>query len=260
MSAAPRVPRVDGGPSDVRPIAYFSAEFGVHESLRVYSGGLGILAGDHLKSASDLGLPLVAVGLFYRMGYFTQRLTAAGEQVSVDVENDPKSLAIESVLDERGAPIEVSIQLPGRELFLRAWRVHVGRVELYLLDSNVEKNRPEDREITRNLYGGDQERRLQQEIVLGRGGVRMLARLSIEPSVWHINEGHAAFLTLERVSGMLRKEGLTFEEARELVRATTVFTTHTPVPAGHDRFAEDLMRRYFSDAPDWVGLDRKSVV
>jgi phosphorylase/glycogen(starch) synthase len=241
-------------PSRKHPVAYFCAEFGVHESLRTYSGGLGALAGDHLKSASDLNLPLVAVGLFYRMGYFTQRLGPAGEQVEVDLENDPRKLPVEPVLGPGGVPLEITLNLPGRPLHLRAWRVQVGRVELYLLDSNIASNRAEDRDITRNLYGGEQEVRLQQEIVLGRGGVHLLRALGVEPAVFHMNEGHAAFLTLERVGHLTLKEGLTFDEARDLVRATTLFTTHTPVPAGHDRFGEDLMRRYFSDVADWVGV------
>ncbi|MCK6448470.1 MAG: alpha-glucan family phosphorylase [Planctomycetes bacterium] len=236
------------------PIAYFSAEFGVHESLPIYSGGLGILAGDHLKSASDLGLPLVGVGLFYRHGYLRQRMTVHGEQLAHTADNLPRNLAIEPVLDDRGTRVEVKLELPTSVLTLQAWRVAVGRVTLYLLDSDVDSNRPEDRAITDQLYGGDHETRLRQEIVLGRGGARLLARLGIDPSVWHINEGHAAFLALERVAELIREHGLTFPEARELVRATTVFTTHTPVPAGHDRFGEDVIRRYFSDAPGWCGL------
>jgi glycogen phosphorylase/synthase len=236
------------------PVGYFSAEFGVHESLRIYSGGLGILAGDHLKSASDLGLPLVAVGLFYRFGYFQQKLTSSGEQLHGEVENDPRNLPLEPVLDEHGRLLEIRLQLPSSELVLRAWKVAVGRVSLYLLDTNVPENRPEDRDITRTLYGGDQENRLRQEIVLGRGGKRLLAQLGVFPAVFHINEGHAAFLAVERVARLVREFGLTFDEARVLVRATTIFTTHTPVPAGHDRFPEELMRRYFSDAPGWVGV------
>lgn len=235
------------------PIAYFSAEFGIHESLRVYSGGLGVLAGDHIKSASDLDLPLVAVGLFYRLGYMTQQVSADGEQISIDVENDPRALAMRQVYQEDGQPLELCLQLPGGQLYLRAWRVDVGRVPLYLLDADTPSNRDEDRALTQHLYGGEEEMRLRQEIVLGRGGARLLRRLGLAPAVYHINEGHAAFLTLERVSRLV-KEGLTFEQARDFVRATTLFTTHTPVPAGHDRFGEDLMRRYFSDAPDWVGV------
>jgi phosphorylase/glycogen(starch) synthase len=240
--------------SPAHPVAYFSAEFGVHHSLPIYSGGLGILAGDHLKSASDLGVPLVAVGLFYRFGYMSQRLSSDGQQIAADKENRPRQLAVEIVRATDGRPLEVTVPLPGRELVLRAWKAMVGRVQLLLLDSNVAQNRPEDRDITRNLYGGDVETRIQQEIVLGRGGVRLLRALGLRPAVYHMNEGHAAFLTLERVSRLVRGEGLPFEAAREYVAATTLFTTHTPVPAGHDRFAEDLVRRYFGDAEEWVGL------
>ncbi len=255
--APERWPGPSGAPAPIspeRPIAYFCAEYGIHESLRFYSGGLGVLAGDHLKSASDLNLPLIAVGLFYRMGYVTQRLSPSGEQISVEIENDPRQLPLEAVREEQGSALEIGLQLPGRKLALRAWRLRVGRVDLYLLDSNTSSNRPEDRDITRQLYGGNEETRLLQEIVLGRGGAQLLSRLGIQPAVYHMNEGHPAFLTLERVGQLAHKEGLTFEEARELVRATTIFTTHTPVPAGHDRFGEDLMRRHFSDAPDWVGV------
>jgi phosphorylase/glycogen(starch) synthase len=247
-------PRRAGPYDDARPVAYFCAEFGLHESLPIYSGGLGVLAGDHLKAASDLGLPLVAVGLFYRHGYLHQQVTAAGEQVELDTENDPRQLAIEAVTRDDGAPLEVSLQLPSSTLVLRAWRARVGRVTLYLLDADLPSNRPEDRAITSRLYGGDQETRLRQELVLGRGGARLLFALGLAPAAWHINEGHAAFLALERVGALVRESGLTFDEARELVRATTLFTTHTPVPAGHDRFGEDLMRRYFSDLPTWMGV------
>ncbi len=240
--------------SPQHPVAYFSAEFGVHHSLPIYSGGLGILAGDHLKSASDLGVPLVAVGLFYQFGYMSQQLSSDGQQVAADKENRAAKLAVEIVRSSDGRPLEVSLPMPGRELFVRAWRAMVGRVTLYLLDTNLAQNRPEDRDITRNLYGGDVETRIQQEIVLGRGGVRVLRALGIRPAVYHMNEGHAAFLTLERTSRLVRGEGLPFDAAREYVASTTLFTTHTPVPAGHDRFAEDMVRRYFGDAEEWVGL------
>jgi phosphorylase/glycogen(starch) synthase len=239
--------------SAAHPVAYFSAEFGVHHSLPIYSGGLGILAGDHLKSASDVGIPLVAVGLFYRFGYMGQQLSSDGQQIAADRENRPQKLAVEIVRTADGRPLEVSVALPGREVFLRAWKAMVGRVSLYLLDANVPQNRAEDRDITRNLYGGDSEMRIQQEIVLGRGGVRLLRAMDVRPAVYHMNEGHAAFLTLERTSRLVH-EGLPFEAAREYIAATTLFTTHTPVPAGHDRFAEDMMRRYFGDAEEWVGL------
>ncbi len=240
--------------SPAHPVAYFSAEFGLHPSLPIYSGGLGILAGDHLKSASDLGIPLVAVGLFYQFGYMSQQLSSDGQQIAGDRENRPAKLALELVRTADGRPLEVSLPMPGRELFLRAFRAMVGRVPLYLLDTNLPQNRVEDRSLTRNLYGGDVETRIQQEIVLGRGGVRFLRALDVRPAVYHMNEGHAAFLTLERTSRLVRGEGLPFEAAREYVAATTLFTTHTPVPAGHDRFAEDLLRRYFGDAEEWVGL------
>jgi phosphorylase/glycogen(starch) synthase len=257
-SAGKSLPVADGANAPAisaqHPVAYFSAEFGVHHSLPVYSGGLGILAGDHLKSASDLGVPLVGVGLFYHYGYMSQQLTGDGQQIAADRENRPGKLAVELVRAADGRPLEVSIPLPGRELFVRAWIARVGRVPLYLLDTNLPQNKPEDRAITRNLYGGDAETRIQQEIVLGRGGVRVLRALDIRPAVYHMNEGHAAFLTLERTSRMVRGEGLPFEAAREYVAQTTLFTTHTPVPAGHDRFGEDLVRRYFGDAEEWVGL------
>jgi glycogen phosphorylase/synthase len=250
LAAAPGSPAI----SLAHPIAYFSAEFGVHHSLPIYSGGLGILAGDHLKAASDLNVPLVGVGLFYRYGYMSQQLSMDGQQVAADLENRPQKLAIEIVRAADGRPLEVSLPLPGRELHLRAWKAMVGRIQLFLLDADLPQNRPEDRDITRNLYGGDVETRIQQEIVLGRGGVRLLRAMDIRPSVYHMNEGHAAFLTLERTSRLVRGEGLPFEAAREYVAQTTLFTTHTPVPAGHDRFAEDMVRRYFGDAEEWVGL------
>jgi phosphorylase/glycogen(starch) synthase len=251
----PSWPAANGGVlTPTRPVAYFSAEFGLHESLRIYSGGLGILAGDHLKAASDIALPLVGVGLFYRRGYLRQRVTPSGEQIALELENDPAQLPMRLVRDDAGEPMIMQLSLPGRTLHLRAWIVAVGRVTLYLLDADVPSNEPEDRKITRHLYGGDSEMRLLQEIALGRGGARLLRRLGVKPTVWHMNEGHAAFLSLERMSYLVRRQGLTFEEARELVRATGVFTTHTPVPAGHDRFGEDMMRRYFADAAEWSGV------
>lgn len=257
MQAAGQATSTSGLESEIsieHPVAYFSAEFGIHVSLPIYSGGLGILAGDHLKSASDLNVPLVAVGLFYRMGYMAQRLTTDGEQLAEDYENTPHNLPLQPVRDPSGQRLRIKINLPSREVQLRVWRVDVGRVPLYLLDANLDSNLPEDRNITRNLYGGDHETRILQEIILGRGGARLLRKLGIEPSAYHMNEGHAAFLSLERVAHLVKKEGLTYEEARECVRANTAFTTHTPVPAGHDRFGEDLVRRYFSDVADWMGL------
>ena len=256
MAAAREPMPLGDGPalSAEHPVAYFSAEFGVHRSLPIYSGGLGILAGDHLKSASDLGIPLVGVGLFYRFGYMQQQLSSDGQQVAADVENRPVKLAVELVRKADGGALEITVPLPGREVVLRAYRAMVGRVQLLLLDANVPQNRPEDRDITRNLYGGDVETRMQQEIVLGRGGVRLLREMGLRPAVYHMNEGHAAFLTLERMSRLVKGAGLPFDAAREYVATTTLFTTHTPVPAGHDRFGEDLMRRYFGDAEEWVGV------
>ncbi len=251
------VPAREGSPArfDARhPTAYFCAEYGLHESLPIYSGGLGVLAGDHLKSASDLNFPFVAVGLFYRMGYMKQALSTDGQQLALDRENVPERLAMDPVLDATGERVKVRVSLPGRDLTLQAWTVMVGRVTLYLLDANCPENRDEDKDITRNLYGGDHEMRIKQLVALGRGGVRLLRQLGIEPSAYHLNEGHAAFSSLERVAQLIREDGMTFEAAREWVRATTAFTTHTPVPAGHDRFSEDLMRRYFSDVPDWGGV------
>ena len=242
-------------PFDERsPVAYLCAEFGVHESLRIYSGGLGVLAGDHLKSASDLRIPLVAVGLFYRKGYFQQEITDSGEQTVHEARNDPGVLPLQPVVDASGHPIRVSLPLPASTLWVGAWKADVGRLPLYLLDSDLPENRPEDREITQTLYPSDPERRLQQEIVLGMGGEHLLHALGLSPSVFHLNEGHAAFVSVARVARLLSEEGLTFPEAREVVRASTVFTTHTPVPAGHDRFEEDLIRRHFSHAPALVGL------
>ena len=252
--ARPAAETGDGERSDEHPVAYFCAEFGIHESLRIYSGGLGLLAGDHLKAASDLALPLLGVGLFYTRGYMSQRLTVRGEQVAVDQCNDPRKLPMEEVRDREGKPLRVSINLPGSRVLLRAWKVAVGRVPLYLLDPDLPENRPEDREICAHLYGGGPEMRLRQEILLGKGGVRLLDALGIEPSVWHMNEGHAAFLAIDRVARLLHKRGLTFDEARAHVKATTLFTTHTPVPAGHDRFDESLMRRYFSQVEHSLGL------
>ena len=236
------------------PIAYYCAEFGIHESLPIYSGGLGILSGDHLKSASDLNLPLVAVGLFYRKGYMRQRLDLKGEQIAVEQSNDPRNLAVELVRDSDGQPLEVTLVLPSSHLTLRAWRARIGRIDLYLLDADNEKNRPEDRVITERLYSAEPEMRLRQLIVLGRGGTRFLKALGITASATHINEGHGAFAGIERARNLMLEDGLSFQQAQQLVRATTIFTTHTPVPAGHDRFSEDLIRRYFASLPSWAGI------
>ena len=254
---AGRAPRELPGGIDVdegRPVAYFCFEYGLHESLPLYGGGLGVLAGDHLKQASDEGLPLVAVGLLFREGYVSQRIGPSGHQIGGRLEIDPRSCPMDLVTRADGRPLEVAVFLPGFTLRMQAWRIQVGRVALYLLDADLEGNAPEARRITRRLYSGDREHRLQQEIALGKGGIRLLSALGLEPAVLHLNEGHAAFAALERVARLVRRENLTFEEARAYVRATTAFTSHTPVPAGHDIFDDDLMRRYFSDSARWIGL------
>ncbi|HWS56858.1 MAG TPA: alpha-glucan family phosphorylase [Pyrinomonadaceae bacterium] len=240
-----------------RPVAYFCAEFGVHHSLPLYSGGLGILAGDHLKSASDLGLPLVAVGLLYHHGYFRQRLRRDGWQEESYNQIKVGDLPLRLVEGEDGQPVRVDLALRGRRVRVQAWRVDVGRVPLYLLDTNVEGNDDIDRLITGHLYGGDRETRCVQEIVLGIGGVRLLRRLGVEPHVFHLNEGHSAFLTVE-LARELTREGVDFREAAARVRERCAFTTHTPVAAGHDEFVAPLIERCFG-ADYWaeLGLTRE---
>ena len=237
--------------------AYFSMEFGLHESLPTYSGGLGILAGDHLKSASDLGIPLVGVGLLYRQGYFRQYLNIEGWQQELYPENDFYNLPLRLERDESGEPVAVLLDMAGRTVTAHIWRVQVGRVPLYLLDTNVDENAPEDREITAQLYGGDQEMRIRQEILLGVGGIRALHQLGIDPNVCHMNEGHAAFLALERTRLLMEEHGLRFTEAMEAVRAGNIFTTHTPVDAGIDHFPPDLLERYLGRYYRSLGLSRE---
>jgi phosphorylase/glycogen(starch) synthase len=236
------------------PVAYFCAEFGIESTLQTYTGGLGVLAGDHLRAASDLGVPVVAIGLFYHRGYLRQRIGRDGDQVGSPALNDPRSHALERVTESDGKPLEARLRFPGGDVVLEIWRAMVGNVPLYLLDADLPVNRPEDRAITHFLYGGDNEMRLRQEIVLGRGGIQVLERLGVEPAAVHLNEGHAAFAALERVALLVRQSGLTFDEASELVRSSSVFTTHTSIGAGHDRFSESLMRRYFYDVESWLGL------
>ena len=235
-----------------RPVAYFCAEFGVHHSLPLYSGGLGILAGDHLKSASDLGLPLVAVGLLYHHGYFRQRLRRDGWQEETYQQINVGDLPMRLVRGGDGEPARIELSVRGRTVLVQAWRVEVGRVALYLLDTNVEGNNEIDRLITGNLYGGDRETRCVQEMVLGIGGVRLLRRLGIEPHVFHLNEGHSAFLTLE-LARELSEGGAGFEDAQREVRSRCAFTTHTPVAAGHDEFVATLIEKCFGEGY-WEGL------
>jgi glycogen phosphorylase len=244
--------------AEAKPVvAYFSAEFGITECLSIFAGGLGVLAGDHLKSASDLGVPLVGMGLLYQQGYFKQYLNEAAWQQEAYVDNDFHSLPVTLETTARGTPLAVQLDFPGRKVRARIWRAQVGRIRLYLLDTNFEANRPDDRDITDQLYGGDIEMRMKQEIVLGIGGYRALEVLGIEPTVYHMNEGHSAFLALERVRRMMEREKLSFAEAREAASAGLVFTTHTPVPAGHDYFHPDLMDRYFGDYYRALSLSRQ---
>lgn len=239
-------------------IAYFSAEFGITECLSIFAGGLGVLAGDHLKSASDLGVPLVGVGLLYQQGYLQQYLNDAGRQQEAYKDNDFHSLPLTLERRADGTPLTVSIPHPGQSIIAQIWRAQVGRVPLYLLDTNIPANqRPDDRDITDQLYGGDREMRIRQEIVLGIGGFRALEALGLEPVVFHMNEGHSAFLALERTRRLMETHGLSFEEACNVASAGLVFTTHTPVPAGHDYFAPDLMDRYLGDYARALGLSRR---
>ena len=237
--------------------AYFSAEFGLYRSLPIYSGGLGVLAGDHIKEASDLGLPVCAVSLLYRQGYLSQRLTPDGWQQDVTPNLEPHSEPTTQMLDENGQPILIDLALedPDNPIKLAIWKVRVGRVQLFLLDSDVEGNPEWTRTVSSRLYGGDREHRLRQEMILGIGGVRALRALGCAPAYWHANEGHAAFSLLERLREYV-VAGETFENAKKLVAATTVFTTHTPVPAGHDHFSPELMDRYFGHFWPQLGISR----
>ncbi len=236
------------------PVAYFCAEYGVHNSLPLYSGGLGILAGDHLKSASDLSVPLVAVGLFYRYGYFRQRINADNLQHEIYQESVAQNLAIQPVLNANQERLKITLQMRGRQVVAQAWLAKVGRISLYLLDTNVAENAEDDRYITGHLYGGDKATRVVQEMLLGIGGVRLLRQLDVEPSVFHLNEGHSAFLTLELAREITHCEpSLSFVEAAKKVRERCVFTTHTPVSAGNDEFPVDLLENCF-DASFFAAL------
>jgi starch phosphorylase len=241
-------------------IAYFSAEFGLHESLPIYSGGLGILSGDHCKEASDLGLPLVGVGFLYPQGYFNQRINADGVQEATYDKLHFSEVSATPALAPDGSEAVINVDLPGRKVYAKVWKIQVGRIPLYLMDTDVDPNAPNDRDLSARLYGGNHEIRISQEIVLGIGGVRALRALGLKPAVWHMNEGHAAFLGLERVRELVAEQKISFFEAREAVAANAVFTTHTPVPAGNDAFGLDLIDRYFSTYWGQLGLNRDQFI
>lgn len=238
-------------------IAYFSAEYGLDETVPIYSGGLGILSGDHLKSASDLGVPLVAVGLLYKNGYFHQKIDKFGNQQSIYKDIDLMHLPISPVNDEKGEELKVLLKLPGKNLYLKVWQINVGRVKLYLLDSDIPENTDEMyRNITLRLYGGDQEMRIQQEIVLGMGGVNLLRTLGLDPNIYHMNEGHSSFLLIEVIKNIIKEKKVSFDIARDITSAKTVFTTHTPVPAGNDIFPMNLIEKYFKGYWTKLGIDK----
>lgn len=240
-------------------MAYFSFEYGLHESLIVYAGGLGVLSGDHLKESSDLGIPLVAVGFVYTYGYFSQHISEDGWQQARNVPIDFDALPLIRLLDENGEPLKISIDLPGRKVYARIYELNVGRVKLYLLHTNIPDNDPNDRQLTDRLYISDLELRISQEILLGMGGVRALRALGYAPTAWHMNEGHSAFLTLERSLEYV-DNGMSFEQATDLVKKTNIFTTHTPVPAGNDEFPLWLIDKYFVNTWSALGLSREDFI
>ena len=238
-------------------IAYFSAEYGLDQILSIYSGGLGILSGDHLKSASDLGIPLVAVGLLYKNGYFHQKINGYGEQETEYRKIDIYSLPIKPVKDENGQDLIIFVKFPKRRLYLKVWSISVGRVTLYLMDSDIEENNEEYRDITTTLYGGNQEMRISQEIVLGMAGVRLLKTLGLKPSLYHMNEGHSSFLIIELIKNIMKEKQISFDMAKDIVSSKTVFTTHTPVPAGNDIFPLELVEKYFKDYWERLGISKE---
>ncbi len=240
-------------------IAYFSFEFGLHESMPFYAGGLGILAGDHLKEASDLGLPLIGMGFIYKQGYFVQKITEDGWQETSNYHFDFEEMPIISIVDETNKPVTISVDLPGRKVIARVWMLQVGRVPLYLLDTAIPQNQQHDRQLTSRLYSSDLEIRISQEILLGIGGVQALRKLGYQPNLWHMNEGHSAFLTLENVRELIN-QGLSFEQAIEQVRKINIFTTHTPVPAGNDQFPIWLIDKYFPNYWESMRLTREQFI
>jgi starch phosphorylase len=243
-----------------KPVVYFSAEFGIHESVPIYSGGLGVLAGDHVKSASGLGIPLIAVGLFYNQGYFRQRLDIDGYQREEYLDSRVDLLPLEEAVDAEGQPLTVSVDTRSGPILAKVWKMAVGRCSLFLLDCDIEGNKPEDRELTSRLYGGDTRTRIRQEMVLGVGGVKAIRAMGIVPGVYHLNEGHSAFATLEVVRGRMERDGYSFEESVRRVARQTVFTTHTPVPAGHDRFDGGLIEEHLGPTRDALGISHDALM
>ena len=239
-------------------IAYFSAEYGIDEILPIYSGGLGILSGDHLKSASDLGIPLIGIGLLYKNGYFHQVINWEGKQESTYIDIDLSNLPIIPVKDENGEPLIINSRIQRKRLYLKVWQINVGRIKLYLLDSDIEQNEDQElKEITKRLYGGDQEMRIKQEIVLGMGGTNLIKTLGLKPTVYHMNEGHSAFMLLELIKDIVEEKKVSFNIARDIVTSKTVFTTHTPVPAGNDIFPIELVEKYFKNFWTRMGIGRE---
>jgi phosphorylase/glycogen(starch) synthase len=242
------------GEKPIGQVAYFSMEFGLHDTVKIYSGGLGLLAGDYLKQASDSNYNIIGIGLLYRYGYFQQQISITGDQIATYTPQKFTHLPLQPVRDEDNNWIKITFALPGRTMYAKIWRVDVGRVPLFLLDTDIDENVEADRMITHQLYGGDLENRLRQEILLGIGGIRMLNILGMKPDIFHSNEGHSAFIGIERLRNIIQMDKLTFYQAMEVVRASTLFTTHTPVPAGHDRFTENLMRKYLSHYPENLNI------
>jgi len=238
-------------------IAYFSAEYGLDEILSIYSGGLGILSGDHLKSASDLGLPFVAMGLLYKNGYFNQRINTSGEQCEVYHNIDLYNLPISTVKDNTDRDVIIDIELGGRTIYVKLWQIFVGRVKLYLMDTDIEQNDEDLRNITLRLYGGDKEMRIRQEIILGMAGVKALKTLGYNPTLYHMNEGHSSFLILELIKNIMQEKQVSFEIAKEIATVETVFTTHTPVPAGNDIFDLSLIEKYFDKYWEKLGITKE---
>jgi starch phosphorylase len=250
----------EAGALGAKPVAYFSAEFGMHESVPIYSGGLGVLSGDHIKSASGLGVPLVAIGLFYDQGYFKQHLDGEGYQQEEYIDTRVATQPMEPAKDKSGKQIMVSVETRNGALLAKLWLMRVGRVNLYLLDCDVDGNSPQDRELTSRLYGGDTRTRIRQELVLGVGGVKALRALGITPGVYHLNEGHSAFAPLEVIRERMQDDGLSFDDALREVAQHTVFTTHTPVPAGHDRFDANLIEEHLGPLRDKLGISHDQLM